>query len=468
MRTEARGARLVALLLALALVAAACSSRDDDTTATGDDDEETGGEGTGDEAATGVTIDTEDCASDPTQEVEGDVIRLASSYPQSGLTASFSEMARGWEAYFEKINDEGGVQIGDRTFTFEVVDQDDQYNAAQTAQNIEEMFGPDGRGAFAAFSVFGTANNIAIRDFLDNLCIPNVFASTGSPAWGNPDFPWLIGSTLVPYTLEAHTFARLLEQKAPDATVAMLVQDDDFGRAYEAGFRQAIEGTDIEVVAVERYPTGASEVSAQMTALAASSADAFFNSSTALACPDALTRAAEADWQPITYISATCQSKTLMGIAGAAGHGVYTAVNLKDPLDPRWDEDPAMQEYVEAVEHYRPNFMGRAFDPENAIIAHGWTQAAIFVEALEAAEAPTRLAVMESVRNLDGISDVGLLLPGVSTTTGEGDAFMGESLQLAQYEFRGPEARNHFVLQGDLIAFEGRTSELTPEDLVSG
>jgi branched-chain amino acid transport system substrate-binding protein len=442
MRKVSRRARLFALLLGLALVGAACTSRD--------------------------AIDTENCASDPMQEVEGDVIRLASSYPQSGLTAPFSEIARGWEAYFENINDEGGVQIGDRTFTFEFVDQDDEYNAAQTAQNIEEMFGQDGRGAFAAFSVFGTANNIAIRDFLDDLCIPNVFASTGSSAWGNPEFPWLIGSTLLPYTLEAHVFARLLEQEAPDATVAMLVQDDDFGRAYEEGLRRAIEGTDIEVVAVESYATGASEVSAQMTTLAASGADAFFNGATALACPDALTRAAETDWQPLTYISATCQSKTLMGIAGAAGDGVYTAVNLKDPLNPMWDDDPAMQQYVETVEQHRPNFMGRAFDPENAIIAHGWTQAAIFVEALEAAEAPSRLAVMESLRNLDGISDVGLLLPGVRITTGEGDAFMGESLQLAQYEFTGPETRNHFVLQGDLVEFEGQTSELTPEDLISG
>jgi branched-chain amino acid transport system substrate-binding protein len=467
MKREPSRARPLALVLGLTLVGAACTARDDDTTATRDDDGATGEE-TSDVTATGVAIDTEDCASDPTQEVEGGVIRLASSYPQSGLTAPFSEMARGWEAYFEKVNDEGGVQVGDRTFTFEVEDQDDQYNAAQTARNIEEVFGQDGLGAFAAFSVFGTANNIAIRDFLDELCIPNVFASTGSPAWGNPDFPWLIGSTLLPYTLEAHVFARLLEQQEPDATVAMLVQDDDFGRAYAEGFRQAIEDTNIEVVAVETYPPGASEVPAQMTALAASEADAFFDGATALACPDALSRMADADWQPITYISATCQSKTLMGIAGAAGDGVYTAVNIKDPLNPMWDDDAAMQEYLDAVEQYRPNFKGRAFDPENAIIAHGWTQAAIFVEALKAAEAPTRLAVMESLHNLDGVRDVGLLLPGVSITTGEGDAFMGESLQLAQYEFSGPEARNHFELRGELIDLEGQTLGLTPEDLVSG
>jgi branched-chain amino acid transport system substrate-binding protein len=452
-----RGRKARAALAVLALAGASCSSRDDDDSA----DTETGDE----ESAGGESsINTDDCVADPTQEIEGDVITIASSYPQSGLPAAFSEIARGWEAYFEKVNADGGVEIGDRTFTFEFKDLDDQYNPSETAQNIEELVGQDGDGAFAVFSVVGTANNIAIRDFLGELCVPDVFAATGSTAWGNPDYPWLIGSTLPPYTLEGQMFAQVLEEQKPDATVAMLVQDDDFGRAYEEGFRQAIEGTDIEVVEVQEYATTADNVTAQMTSLASTGADAFFNGATLLNCPNALTGMAAANWQPITWVSATCASKTLMGLAGAAGDGVYTAANLKDPLNPDWDDDPAMQEYIETVQQYRPD----NFDPENAIIGYGYTQAAVFVEALEAAEAPTRLAVMESLHNLDGISDVGLLLPGVSITTSEDDAYMGESLLLAQYEFAGEGQRNHFVPQGDLVPFEGETADLTPEDLITG
>lgn len=451
-----RGRKALAALAVLALAGAACTARDDDDSA----ETETGDE----EAAGEASINTDDCVADPTAEIEGDVITLASSYPQSGLPAAFAEIARGWESYFEKINAEGGVEIGDRTFTFEFKDMDDQYNPSETAQNIEELVGQDGDGAFAVFSVVGTANNIAIRDFLGELCVPNVFAATGSPAWGNPDYPWLIGSTLSPYPLEGEMFAQLLEQEKPDATVAMLVQDDDFGRAYEEGFRQAIEGTDIEVVAVEEYATTAGDVSAQMTSLASSDADAFFNGATLLNCPNALTGMASANWQPITWVSGTCTSKTLMGLAGAAADAVYSALNIKDPLNPDWDDDPAMQEYLDAVRQYRPD----GFDPENAIVGYGYTQAAVFVEALEAAEAPTRLAVMESLRNLDGVSDVGLLAPGVSITTGEDDPYMGESLLLAQYEFAGEGQRNHFVPQGELVSFEGETTEVTPEDLISG
>lgn len=449
-----RTAKVVAMLAALALLGSACSSRDDDDDAATDDADTEAGES---------SIDTADCISDPNAEIEGETIKVVSSFPQSGLTAAFSEIARGWKAYFDKVNAEGGVDFGGTTVTIEYDDQDDQYNAAETSANIDEMVGPEGDGAFAVFSVVGTANNIAIRDTLDELCVPNVFAATGSPAWGNPDYPWLIGSSLSPYTLEGQMFAQVLEQENPEAKVAMLIQDDDFGAAYQQGFEQAIEGTDIEVVAVEEYTTGASEVGAQITSLAASGADAFFDGGTLLACPDALTKAAAANWQPITWVSGTCTSDTLMGLAGAAADGVYSAANIKDPLNPEWDEDEAMVEYLATIAEYQPD----GFRETNAIVGYGYTQAALFVEALENAESPTRLAFMESVRNLEA-SDIGLLLPGVTVTTGEGDEFLGESLQLAQYEFTAEGARNHFVPQGELVDFEGQTPDLTPEDLING
>jgi branched-chain amino acid transport system substrate-binding protein len=448
--------RVAAALVALALLGSACTSRDDDDAATGDD--------SGSEEAGTSSINTEDCVADPTTPIEGDTINLVSSFPQSGLTAAFSEIARGWKAYFDKVNEEGGVEIDGTSYQIAYDDQDDQYNAAETAANIDEMVGAEGEGAFAVFSVVGTANNIAIRDQLGELCVPNVFAATGSPAWGNEDYPWTIGSTLSPYSLEGYMFAQVLEQENPQAQVAMLVQDDDFGAAYEEGFRQAIEGTDIEVVEVQEYTTGASEVGTQITSLAASGADAFFNGGTLLACPDALTQAATAGWEPITWVSSTCLSDTLMGLAGEAADGVWGAANLMDPLNPDWDEDPAMIEYLATINQYQPD----GFRPTNAIVGYGYTQAAMFVEALEAAEAPTRLALMESLHNLDGISDVGLLLPGVSVTTSGADAYMGETLQLAQYAFEGEGARNHFVPAGDLVDFEGQTTELTPEDLING
>ncbi len=448
---------LLALLAALALVAGACSSRDDDS---GNGGGNGGGNGNGgEESASG--IDTEDCEADPTAEIEGDTIKLVSSYPQSGLTGAFAEIGRGWAAYFDKVNDEGGVEIAGKSYQIEFEDRDDEYNPQRTASNIEEMVGADGSGAFAVFSVVGTANNINVRDFLDELCVPNLFAATGSVAWGNPEYPWLIGSTLSPYTLEAYAFAEYLKENDPEATVAMLRQSDEFGETYEQAFREATEDTDIELVAVESYAPGSDEVRSQVTSLADSGATAFFNGGTLLACPNALTAQQEEGWEAITWVSGTCVSKTLMGIAGSAADGAVSLANIKDPLNPAYAEDPDMVAYMEAVEQYRPNFKDRALDLENAIIAYGWTQAELFVQALEAAEAPTRLAVMESIRNLDGAT-TSLMLDGVSVTTSEDDQFMGESFTLIQYD----GAAGHFNEIGELIDYEGQTAELTPEELI--
>ena len=192
----------------------------------------------------------------------------------------------------------GGVDIGGKKYKIEVKDKDDEYNASKTVQNINDLVGVDGTGAFAVFNVVGTANNIAIREKLGALCVPQVFAATGRPAWGNPKYPWPIGSTLAPYSLEGQAFAEYLKDNKPDATVAMLVQSDEFGQDYEQGFKKAIEGTDIKVVKVEKYAPGSSDVNSQVTSLAATKADAFFDGATLLACPNALQQQKAANWKP--------------------------------------------------------------------------------------------------------------------------------------------------------------------------
>lgn len=443
----------VALVAAFGMLSTACTSRDDSDSSDG------GGDSGGDTDVAG--IDTADCGADPTEEIEGDTITLASSYPQSGLTAAFAEIARGWQAYFEMVNDEGGVEIAGNNYTIEWEVQDDEYNPADTSQNIEEIVGSDGSGAFAAFSVVGTANNVAIRDFLGDLCVPNLFAATGSPQWGNPDYPWTIGSTLPPYPDEAQAFVEVLQEEQPDARIAILRQNDDFGEAYEATIRNAIEGSDMEVVAVESYPPGANDVGTQVTSLANSDANVFFNGGTLLACPDALAQADANGWQPdFTWMSGTCLSKSLMGIAGDLGEGVYGASNVMDPLNPDLADAEAMQLYRDTVQEYQPEA-----DVENGIVAYGWTQAALFVQALEQAEAPTRLAVMDSVRHLEAEAP-GMIMEGLSVATdGTDDLFFGEEMEVVQYQLEGDSG--FFAPVGTNKDYSGETADLTPEGLIN-
>ncbi|CAN5796501.1 hypothetical protein BH10ACT1_BH10ACT1_35170 [soil metagenome] len=453
---RSRTLRAAPLLLALCLVAAACGGgRSDSSSSDG------GGSGTtsadGGEGAGGV--DTSNCPDNGTAGIDGDTITLASSFPQSGLTAAFSQISKGYKAYFDKLNKDGGVEVAGKKYKIKVVDKDDEYNASKTVQNINEEVGTDGDKAFAVFNVVGTANNVAIRESLNESCVPNLFAATGSPAWGNKDFPWLVGSTLAPYTLEAVAYANYLKDEQPDAKVAMLVQDDDFGKAYEEGFKNAIEGTDITVTKVATYPTGANEVASQVTSLAASGADAFFDGATLLACPNALEEAKASNWErKTTFVSGTCISKTLMGLAGANADGVLATTNIKDPLNPAFKDDAAMKEYQSTI----AEFGASDVDPENGIVAYGYTQAALLQYVLEQSPELTRASVLDTMRTID-TKDLGLLIDGVNAKMSADDPYLAENLQLIQYD----ATNKYFTNVGDVIDFEGKTKDLTPEDLIN-
>lgn len=464
MQSRSRALRVLMLLLAFALVASSCGGRDDDSGGGGGNGGDNGGEnGGGGGGDGGFSVDTADCPDNDTAGISDDnVITLASSFPQSGLTAAFAQISKGYIAYFDKINAEGGVTIDGEQYTIEVEHKDDEYQSARTIQNIDELVGQDGDGAFAVFNVVGTANNIAIRDDLHENCVPNLFAATGSSSWGNPEYPWLVGSTLAPYSIEAAAYADWLKENQPEAQVAMLVQDDDFGQTYEESFRKAIEGSDITVTEVATYPTGTNEVATQVTSLAASGADAFFNGSTLLACPNALTEAASINWErESTFVSGTCISKTLTGLAGEAADDILAVTNTMDPVNPEYADDPVMAEYLQTLEEYADADV----DPENGIVAYGYTQAAIFVHVLENAESASRSAVLNSLRNID-TDGIGMMVPGAVLKMSEDDAFLAENVQLVQYNYVS-EDEAYFENVGEILDFEGQTSELTPPELIN-
>lgn len=453
---RSRTLRAAPLLLAFSLLAASCGGGRSEG---GNPGGGGGTSGTSGGGGGGGGVDLSNCPKTDTAGIDGDTITLASSFPQSGLTAAFAQISKGYKAYFDKLNAEGGVEVAGKKYQIKVVDKDDEYNASKTVQNINELLGTEGDKAFAVFNVVGTANNIAIREVLNENCVPNLFAATGSPAWGNPEFPWLVGSTLAPYSLEGVAYAGYLKENQPDAKVAMLVQDDDFGKAYEEGFKSAIEGTDITVTDVATYPTGSSEVSSQVTSLASSGADAFFDGATLLACPNALQEAQSANWErKSTFVSGTCISKTLMGIAGLAAEGVFASTNIKDPQNPSFADDAAMKEYRATLKEFGASDV----DPENGIVGYGYTQAALFRYVLEQSKEMSRSAVLNSMRTID-TSDLGLLVAGVPAKMSADDPYLAENLQLIQYD----AAEAHFNDVGEVLDFEGKTADLTPKDLIN-
>lgn len=446
--------RLVAVALAVVLLAVACGDRRKDSSS----DNSAGGD-TG-KAGTSGLIDTSNCPPNGTEGISGDTIKFGSSYPQSGLYAPFSNVATGWKSYWNYINAEkGGVQIAGKKYKVTFSDKDDQYTPAKTISNVQSLVNDD--KVFGLFSVIGTANNIGIRDFLGQQCIPDLFAGTGSPAWGNAKFPWIIGSTLPPYSAEVRAFVDYLKTNKPEARVAVLSATDDFGQAYEQTFKQLIKGTKITIAQEETYNPEDNKVDSQVTSLAATRADALLAGATLLACPATLKAVKASGWNPIVYVSGTCAAKTLIGIAGKDADGLVSSTNVKDPENPKFNNDPAMQLYRAKVKQYTPV---PGVDIDSGIVAYGWTQGALLEATLKNAKAATRPAVMESALTLKDVKGIGLLLDGVSLNSGKGDKFIGEQFQVAQYN----AAQGYFNDIGGRVDYDGKTESFTPKKIITG
>lgn len=448
MTTRTRGARWLALAIALVLTAAACGGggRDDSSS-----DSDSGGTSGGSEAAGPLTIDTASCTGSPTQGVTDTSVKFGTSVPQSGLYAAFSKIATGYTAYFDYLNQEEGGVDG-REISVEVTD--DAYESGQTVSNVQQLVQQD--QVFGIFNVVGTPNNLAIRDTLNQDCIPQLYAATGAALWGNPDeYPFTIGS-LPTYATEMGVFVQYLTENNPDAKVAILYQNDDFGKEYLDSITALTEGTDIEIVTEESYEPSDSDVDSQITSIASSGADTVLLGATALKCPQALDALqAQSGFDPETvWLSQTCTSSTVIGLASpGSADGVLSAIYLKDPADPQWDDDEAMVEFqTQGAAHGLS-----AEEVEDGVVGIGWTFGQLLAETVRNTPDLTRENMMQSAYSLDGLT-VGLLLPGVSlTTNGAEDPFPIETLQVAQYN------GDYFDFVGDPIDLEGQSAEFTPD-----
>jgi len=199
-------------------------------------------------------------------------------------------------------------------------------------------------------------------------------------------------------------------------------------------------------------------VQTQVNSLAATKADVFVLAAALLACPAALTAAQDAGWKPITYMSGTCVSKTLLTAAKSAANGVLSVTPIMDPGDPKNASNPAMQLYKAQVKKYEP-----AADTQDGIVGYGWTTGALLVKTLELAPKLDRGAVMEAARTLTNVSGVGLQIPAAKWNTSANDWFVGETFQFVKYD----STAAHTVAVGALTNDDGKTESLTPAALIN-
>lgn len=424
-----RRKRWAAVALGSLMVASACVADDDD--ASGDASVEAGAvfEGAG-----GYEISMGDCPSDyDALGGIGDdkVIRLGSSAPQSGNYAAFAAINQGAQAYFKALNEAGGID----GYTIELKTVDDAYEPSRTTTNVTELVESD--GVFGIFAVVGTPNNVAVRDYLNDECIPQMFATTGSTEWAKlAEYPWTTGA-ITPYPTEAATYAAHLDETHPDgATIAVLGINNDFGTSYLAGLEAAVEGTNHEIVATETVEAAAPSVTNELTTLAASQADVLMGFISGALCPQTMVGVSRSSWEPQMYLSNTCSSiASFFAPVDPAGEGVMMASYRYDPADPTIADEDWAKEYFAGVETHMPDA-----NAQNSTTSLGWALADVFATAVEAALEEhgevTRPGVMPELVSLD--YEAPFLLPGVTWSIGGvEDPWPIEQARIVQYTLDG-------------------------------
>jgi branched-chain amino acid transport system substrate-binding protein len=389
---------LPALLAVLALLATACGRGS------------TGGSGSG------------SSGSDPG--ITATSIKLGGSYPFSGPASAYGTIGVSAKAYFDWLNAKGG--INGRKIEFTTLD--DGYEPARQLQNAKQLV--EQNKVFALFNTLGTANNLATWDYLNQNKVPQVFVATGASEFGaDPSkHPWTIGWQ-PDYVSEARVYAEYLKKNKPNAKVAVLYQNDAFGKDLLDGFKSAVQGSGISVTAAESYEVTDPTVDSQVSKLATSKADVFLDVTTPKFGAQAIHRLTEVNWKPLHILNNVAASKTLvLKPAGlAASKGIVSVSYFKDPEDPRWANDPAMVEYKTGLKQYAPKA-----DVNEPFNVYGWAAANTMAEALKQMKSPTRQALMDTIRNLN--LNIPLLLPGVSLQTSPTDGYPIQDMQIMQFD----------------------------------
>jgi branched-chain amino acid transport system substrate-binding protein len=370
----------------------------------------------------------------PSPGITDDSITLGITTPLSGATAGPGTCTvAGVKAYFGAKNAAGGVEFGDgKTRTVEIEALDDTYDPQKAKANYDQLKDD----VFAMTAGLGTPTNRAWRDAAIADEVPQVLIMTGDPLFSDTEeSPWQLG--FVPkYQNEGEAMGELLASSSGDHKVAILSQNDDYGEGYVEGFKSAIEGADnIEVVKELTYEATDTSVDGQITELAASGADVFFNAmSVTPLMISSLQKAQSLGWKPSWFLpSNTSSPGAILEPGGAAAYpGIYSVAFSKAPASPAFAQDPDVVEYLAALKQYGDY-------PDPPAFPHcqwSWMVGATLEQAFQKMEEPTRDSFMEALRSIKDF-EAPLMLPDTAVDTSEDGQPAVSSVVVQKYNGKG-------------------------------
>lgn len=362
-------------------------------------------------------------------------IKIGNIEPYSGPASAYASYGKAQAAWFNKINDEGG--INGRKINF--ISLDDGYSPPKTLEQARKLVEQD--KVLFLFATLGTPTNSAIQKYMNQKKVPQLFVQTGASKWGDPkNFPWTMGWQ-TNYFSEGKVFAQAILDNQPNAKIAVIYQNDDFGKDYLAGLEAGLGDKKSMIIARETYEVTDPTVDSQMVKLKSSGADVLMNLSTPKFAAQVIKKVAELGWKPVHYLCQVSSSPgaTLVPAGLDNSVGIITTGFFKDPSDPQWKDDKAMLEYQAWFKKYLPNA-----DPVDTYYLQGMLNAQTLEYVLrQAGNNLTRENIMKQAASIKDLQ-LPLLLPGINVQTGPEDFYPIERLQLAK--FNGKE----WVLYGKI------------------
>ncbi len=353
-------------------------------------------------------------------------IKIGNIMPYSGPASAYGVIGKTEQAYFNKINAEGG--INGRKINF--ISYDDAYSPPKTVEQARKLVESD--EVLFVFNPLGTPPNSAIQKYMNTKKVPQLFVATGATKWNDPkDFPWTMGWQ-PNYQSESHIYAKYILDKMPNAKIAVLFQNDDYGKDYLKGFKDGLgDKAKSMIVAEESYETSEPTMDSHIVTLKASGADVFFNITTPKFAAQAIKKIAEIEWKPTHFLNNVSASiGSVIKPAGfPASQGIISSAYLKDPTDPQWKNDAGMKAWNEFLDKYYPE-ANRA----DGSVMYGYTVAQGLVHVLKACgDDLTRANIMKQAASLKNL-ELGGFLPGVKANTSPTDFAPLSQLQLMRFK----------------------------------
>jgi branched-chain amino acid transport system substrate-binding protein len=350
-------------------------------------------------------------------------IKIGHIGPYSGPASAYGTIGKTIAAYFNKVNAEGG--INGRKINF--ITYDDGYSPPKTVEQARKLVESD--EVLLIFNSLGTAHNASIQRYLNGKKVPQLFVATGATRFGDPaNFPWTMGWQ-PNYQSEGRVFGRYVLQNHPNGKIAILYQNDDYGKDYVKGLKDAI-GDKIKIVAELPYEATDPTIDSQIVSLKASGADIFFNVGTPKFAAQAIRKAAEIGWKPVHLLNSVSASiGSVLKPAGLeAAKGVLTTAYVKDATDPNWKDDAGAKEWSAFMQKYYPEG-----DRTSAFTVYGYLVAQTLQHVLkQCGDDLTRENVMKQAASLNNL-ELGMLLPGIKLNTGPKDFFPIEQMQMGRF-----------------------------------